>query len=160
MTPEQLAVDLTRLLVTLTPWIIWTWLLMALTGLLYALRLWRRAVHDLWFQIEAGIDGALRFNARGVVRRVLVRVWMFVIFLLIGLCAVGLSTLPPGLWRALTQLAYVLLFLVVNGLVMLNSRWDEQHDLALRVLLRRDERRTEQLETKVQQGMSGQQNTA
>jgi hypothetical protein len=136
MHPEQVA----ALLMRLTPSIIWTWLLISLAGLWYATRLWLRARRDYHRQAQSGFDGLMRYLAQGNLRRVRVRVWMFLGFLLIGVFALGLSIVPEGLIRELVRFLYVFLFLAINFLLLYNAREDEQHDRVLRVLLRREER--------------------
>jgi hypothetical protein len=122
--------------------IVAAWTLISCAGCLYAFLLWRRARRDVRWHLETGVDGAHRHVAYGNLRRVRVRLWMFAGFVAIGLLAFALTTSPPGLGREVARLAYVLLFLVINLLLLYNARADEHHDRVLRVLLRKDERRT------------------
>lgn len=137
-----LADQITLLLRTITPTVIWLWILLSLGGLVYAVRLWCRARRDVRNQRRQHIDGAFAHVAHGNLRRVQVRVIMFFDFLLIGACAVGLSFLPPEaeVLRETVRLVYVLLLLKVNVLLAINSYKDDRHDLILRVLLQRNER--------------------
>jgi hypothetical protein len=66
---------------------------------------------------------------------------MFAGFVAIGLLAFALAAAPPGLGREVARLAYVLLFLAINLLLLYNARADEHHDRVLRVLLRKEARR-------------------
>jgi uncharacterized membrane protein YfcA len=93
------------------------------------------------WHLETGIDGAHAHVARGNLRRVQVRLWMFAGFVAIGLLAFALTAAPPGLGREVARLAYVLLFLAINLLLLYNARADEHHDRVLRVLLRKEARR-------------------
>jgi uncharacterized membrane protein YfcA len=122
--------------------IVAAWTLISCAGCLYAFLLWRRARRDVRWHRETGVDGAHRHVAVGNLRRVRVRLWMFAGFVAIGLLAFALTSLPPGLGREVARLAYVLLFLLINLLLLYNARADEHHDRVLRVLLRKDERRT------------------
>jgi hypothetical protein len=121
--------------------IVAAWTLISCAGCLYAFLLWRRARQDVRWHLEAGIDGAHRHVAYGNLRRVQVRLWMFAGFVAIGLLAFSLTTLPPGLGREVARLAYVLLFLAINLLLLYNARADEHHDRVLRGLLRKEARR-------------------
>jgi hypothetical protein len=121
--------------------IVAAWTLISCAGCVYAFLLWRRARRDVRWHLETGIDGAHRHVAYGNLRRVQVRLWMFVGFVAIGLLAFAITSLPPGLGREVARLVYVLLFLAINLLLLYNARADEYHDRVLRVLLRKDERR-------------------
>jgi uncharacterized membrane protein YfcA len=122
--------------------IVAAWTLISWAGCIYAFLLWRRARRDVRWHLETGVDGAHRHVAYGNLRRVQVRLWMFAGFVAIGLLAFALAAAPPGLGREVARLAYVLLFLAINLLLLYNARADEHHDRVLRVLLRRDARRT------------------
>jgi uncharacterized membrane protein YfcA len=117
--------------------IVAAWTLISCAGCLYAFLLWRRARQDVRWHLEVGIDGAHRHVAVGNLRRVRVRLWMFAGFVAIGLLAFALTTSPPGLGREVARLAYVLLFLAINLLLLYNAWADEHHDRVLRVLLRK-----------------------
>jgi hypothetical protein len=120
--------------------IVAAWTLISCAGCLYAYLLWRRARRDVRWHLETGIDGAHRHVAVGNLRRVRVRLWMFAGFVAIGLLAFALTTSPPGLGREVARLAYVLLFLAINLLLLYNARADEHHDRVLRRLLRKEAR--------------------
>jgi hypothetical protein len=121
--------------------IVAAWTLISCAGCLYAFLLWRRARRDVRWHLETGIDGAHRHVAVGNLRRVQVRLWMFAGFVAIGLLAFALAAAPPGLGREVVRLAYVLLFLAINLLLLYNAWADERHDRVLRVLLRKEARR-------------------
>jgi hypothetical protein len=121
--------------------IVAAWTLISCAGCLYAYLLWCRARRDVRWHLETGIDGAHAHVARGNLRRVQVRLWMFAGFVAIGLLAFALTAAPPGLGREVARLAYVLLFLAINLLLLYNARADEHHDRVLRVLLRKEARR-------------------
>jgi uncharacterized membrane protein YfcA len=140
MPPDAAA--LSTLVQRSTTAIVAAWTLISCAGCLYAFLLWRRARQDVRWHLETGIDGAHRHVAYGNLRRVQVRLWMFAGFVAIGLLAFALTASPPGLGREVARLAYVLLFLLINVLLLYNARADEHHDRVLRVLLRKDARRT------------------
>jgi hypothetical protein len=121
--------------------IVAAWTLISCAGCLYAYLLWRRARRDVRWHLETGIDGAHRHVAVGNLRRVRVRLWMFAGFVAIGLLAFALAAAPPGLGREGARLAYVLLFLAINLLLLYNAQADERHDRVLRRLLRKEARR-------------------
>jgi hypothetical protein len=121
--------------------IVAAWTLISCAGCLYAFLLWRRARQDVRWHLETGIDGTHRHVAVGNLRRVRVRLWMFAGFVAIGLLAFALAAAPPGLGREVARLAYVLLFLAINVLLLYNAQADERHDRVLRVLLRKEARR-------------------
>lgn len=132
--------QLAALLQWLNPAIIWTWLLSSIVGLVYALRLWHRACRDMRRQRQGPANLITAHVAHGNLRRVEVRVLMFVDFVLVGLVALSLVRFPPGTVREVLRLLYVLLLLGVNGLVTLNSWKDEKHYRVLNLLVRTDER--------------------
>jgi hypothetical protein len=121
--------------------IVAAWTLISCAGCLYAFLLWRRARRDVRWHLETGIDGAHRHVAVGNLRRVQVRLWMFAGFVAIGLLAFALAAAPPGMGREVARLAYVLLFLAINLLLLYNAQADERHDRVLRVLLRKEAQR-------------------
>jgi membrane protein YqaA with SNARE-associated domain len=139
MPPDAAAVSM--LVQRSTTAIVAAWTLMSCAGCLYAFLLGRRARRDVRWHQETGIDGAHRHVAYGNLRRVQVRLWMFVGFVAIGLLAFSLAAAPPGLGREVARLAYVLLFLAINLLLLYNAWADEHHDRVLRVLLRKEARR-------------------
>jgi uncharacterized membrane protein YfcA len=140
MPPDAAAVSM--LLQRSATAIVAAWTLISCAGCLYAYLLWCRARRDVRWHRETGVDGAHAHAARGNLRRVRVRLWMFAGFVAIGLLAFALMTSPPGLGREVARLVYVLLFLLINLLLLYNARADEHHDRVLRGLLRKDERRT------------------
>jgi hypothetical protein len=121
--------------------IVAAWTLISCAGCLYAFLLWRRARRDVRWHLETGSDVSHRHVAVGNLRRVQVRLWMFAGFVAIGLLAFALAAAPPGLGREVARLAYVLLFLAINLLLLYNAQADERHDRVLRVLLRKEARR-------------------
>lgn len=120
----------------LVPFLIWFWMLGALSAGGYAFRLWRRARRDLVLLYASGVNGALAHSARGNVRRARIRTQECAALALIAACALALRVLPPGLAAEVVRLVYVLLVFVVVALIWWQSNQDERHDRTLRVLLR------------------------
>ena len=121
--------------------IIWTWLLISFFGLIYAIKLWRRARLDVRRQVQSGQNGAQRYLAEGNLRRVQARCAMFVGFLMVGTISLLNNTVFDDHARTLGRVVNTFLLLLVNLLLLYNARADEHHDRGLRILLRRDEQR-------------------